>query len=241
MNGRVILHLALFLPLHYNSISFHSVYRKTLGMKPVWLLFLFMMFSLFFAPLSLRAGNPLASFSPAWTNAMYAKANTGANARYLSAQEKEVLAILNMVRMNPPLFANTVLKKFPNRSFEMDIAQSAEFNSLMQALLRMKPLPLLQPDSLCWVSARCHAQSTGKAGYVGHDRISEACNQLMHYSGESCHYGYTEPVDMITSLLIDKGVPSLGHRNMLLGSYSKLGPAIAPHATYNTTLVLNFY
>lgn len=241
MNGRVILHLALFLPLHDNSISFQSVYRKTLAMKPFRLLFLYTLLSLFFAPLILRAGNPLATFSPAWTNAVYAKANTGAKASYLSAQEKEVLAVLNMVRMNPPLFANTVLKKFPNRSFEVGIGETAEYKSLMQTLLSMKPLPLLQPDSLCWASAQCHAQSTGKAGYIGHDRVSDLCNTLMHYSAESCHYGYTESVDMIISLLIDKGVPSLGHRNMLLGSYSKLGPAIAAHASYNSTLVLDFY
>lgn len=189
-----------------------------------------------------RAGNPLAAFSSAWTNAMYQKANTGANASYLSASEKEVLAILNMMRMNPPLFAQTVLTKFPSRSYEPDIDGTAEYASLYKTLLATKPLPLFNPDSLCWVSASCHAISAGEAGYVGHDRISPVCDSIAYYRAESCHYGYPQPVDMIVSLLIDRGVPSLGHRNMLLSPvYRLIGPAIAPHNTYGTNLVIDLY
>lgn len=239
MNGRVIPHLALFLSWRNNSSISQYVFCKTLCM--FHRLFISVFTAALLLPMYLKAGNPLAAFSPDWTNAMYAKANTGAKARYLSANEKDVLAILNMVRMNPPLFAKTVLTKFPKRAYEADIDQTTEYFSLMQTLLSTKPLPLLQPDSLCWVSARCHAQTSGQTGYVGHDRLSDSCSKLLHYLGESCQYGYKEPVDMILSLLVDRGVPSLGHRNMLLGSYSRVGPAIAPHTMYGTTLVLNFY
>jgi hypothetical protein len=184
--------------------------------------------------------NPFTAFSKSWSAALYTKANTGAKAIYLNKIEKEILQVLNLVRMNPVLYATTVLPQFPKRSHQFDIAQSAEYKSLYATLMSMKPLPVLQPDSLSWVSARCHAISSGQQGYVGHDRITADCEKVEQFDAESCHYGYNNAIDIVTSLLIDKDVPSLGHRTMLLGNYKKVGIAMASHTEYGTTAVLDF-
>lgn len=187
------------------------------------------------------AQNPLSAFSPIWNEAKYKKANTGATVKYLSTKEKQILFVLNLVRMNPPLFASTAVKKFPARMGRTDLVKLPEYLSLLDTLNKLKPLPLLYPDSLCWVSARCHAASSGEIGYVGHERVSDKCSAVSRFSGECCHYGYSDPFDIVMSLLIDEGVPSLGHRKiLLLKGFTRLGVAIAPHSEYGTNTVLDF-
>jgi len=56
--------------------------------------------------------SPLAAFSSQWNYPMFEKANTAANANFLNEEEKEFIYILNLARMNPYLFSETVLKPF---------------------------------------------------------------------------------------------------------------------------------
>jgi hypothetical protein len=182
-----------------------------------------------------RVSSPLAKFSNAWNAPKYNAANTAKNLSYLSPQEKELIYLLNLVRMDPALFAQTVLPKQPVNE------QSTYYQSLLKHLKEMKPQPLLLPDSLCWVSAKCHALSSGLEGYDGHDRITEECRKKEYFMGECCHYGSGNPLDFLVSLLIDEGIPSLGHRKICLGGYRKIGVSIQPHSVYATNVVLDFY
>lgn len=184
--------------------------------------------------------SPLAAYSPAWNEAKYLRCNTAANASYLSEDEKKVIYIINLLRANPTLFAATVLKKYPALTGFSGEAVSAYYRSLVDTVSRMKPMPILKPDSLCFASARCHAASSGKVGYVGHDRQSQECRDQEYYDGECCHYGFSDPLDIVMSLLIDENVPSLGHRYAILGNYVKLGVSIQPHTTYRFNAVLDF-
>jgi len=187
------------------------------------------------------AQSPLSSYAAAWNNVMYKKANTAANAKYLSSKEKQIIYILNLARMNPPLFATTAVKQFPGRIGDGNLVKHPDYISLLDTLKKLKPLPLLYPDSLCWVSAKCHATSSGESGYVGHERVSDLCEVASHYSGECCHYGYSDPFSIVLSLLVDEDVPSLGHRKiLLLKSFTKLGVALAPHKEYGINAVLDF-
>jgi uncharacterized protein YkwD len=187
------------------------------------------------------AQNPLAKYNAAWNNVIYKKANTAAKANYLSNAEKQIIYILNLARMNPPLFASTAVKQFPARIGDDNLSAHPDFLSLLDTLKKLKPLPLLYPDSLCWVSAKCHATSSGNIGYVGHERVNDACEKLSNYSGECCHYGYSDPFSIVLSLLVDEDVPSLGHRKiMLLKGFTKLGVALAPHTEYGINAVLDF-
>lgn len=98
---------------------------------------------------------------------------------------------------------------------------SAYYKSLLDTMSRLKTMNLLYPDSLCFAGAQCHALNSGAEGYVGHNRSTEECRKKWYYNGECCNYGHNNPLDIIMSLLIDEDVPSLGHRNICLGSYKR--------------------
>lgn len=178
--------------------------------------------------------SPLASYSAAWNDSKYLKCNTAAKASYMTAAEKEVIYILNLARTDPALFANTVIKKYP-------AWKSHYYTSLLDTMRTLKPVKLLYPDSLCFAGALCHAQNSGKEGYVGHNRSTDECREKWYYNGECCDYGHNRPVDIIMSLLIDEGVASLGHRKICLGGYKKIGVSIQPHTLYGHTAVLDFH
>ena len=105
----------------------------------------------------------------------------------------------------------------------------------------MDPLPLLTDNEKCYQSAACHAKLSGITGYIGHNRNSDECQKKKYFLGECCQYGNDEAVEIILSLLIDKDVPSLGHRKILLGKYTSAGVSIQPHKTYRFNTVLDFY
>jgi len=185
--------------------------------------------------------SPLAEFSSEWNDARFAKCNTALNTSYLSKEEKEVIYVLNMMRTDPKLFANTVVTKFPQATGQYHLKTIPEFQSLIDTLKKVEPLPLLFPDSLCYESAKCHAISSGKVAYVGHERKTEECKKKKHHMGECCQYGYKDPLSILMSLLIDEYVPSLGHRFLLLSSYTEVGVAIQPHNSYGHNTVIDFY
>jgi uncharacterized protein YkwD len=178
--------------------------------------------------------SPLSEYSPIWNNAEYLKCNTAVNVNYLTPAEKEVIYILNLARANPGLFANTVVKKYP-------ATHSSYYSSLLNDMIKLKPLKLLYPDSLCYAGALCHALNSGLEGYVGHIRSNENCNKKWYYNGECCDYGNNKPLDIIMSLLIDEGVTSLGHRKICFSPYNKIGVSIQPHKKYRYNTVLDFH
>ncbi len=185
--------------------------------------------------------SPLAVYSEKWNNSRYKVCNTAENARYMTEKEREVIHILNLVRMDPKLFCETVVKKGNSISSFIDPASVEYYQTLVTTLNEMRPLGILFPDSLCYVSAECHALSGGKRGYVGHDRQSAQCRKSKHYMGECCNYGSKDPLEILLVLLQDKGIESLGHRKICLGAYTKIGVSIEDHKSYRYNAVLDFY
>lgn len=165
----------------------------------------------------------------AWNDPKYLAANTAKNEGYLTTIEKQVYDYLNLVRMNPKLFAETYLKDLKNSDDDYE-------SSLYAELQKLKPLPLLIPDRKLYESARCHAVESGKRGYVGHKRFK--C--VEDFMGECCYYGETDALGIVTELLIDKGVKSLGHRRICLDNFTQLGVSIQPHKTYGSNCVMDF-
>lgn len=211
--------------------------------------FLLLTLLFFSATLYSQTGNissgtvsPLASYSKVWNDVKYRKYNTAANAAYLSRDEKNVIYILNLIRANPVLFTRTVLVKYPSVSGNDYLAEdSFYFISLVNALEKLEPLDMLTPDKSCFTSAKCHAYTSGITGYVGHERKTKECKTKRYFYGECCDYGHKDPLDIVLSLLIDEGVPSLGHRMVCLGDYAKIGVSIQPHMQYGNNAVLDFY
>ena len=186
--------------------------------------------------------SPLSAYSDEWNKKEYRKCNTASDISYLSAEEKEIIYILNLVRVYPLLFLNTVLVKYPSvNDKEYLLNDKYYYRSLKKILGDMPPENLLEFDKLCYESAFCHAVESGKKGYTGHGRPNKTCEDKRHYLGEYCDYGNSESLEIVLSLLIDEGVPSLGHRKILLGNYTKIGLSTKPHKKYETCTVIDLW
>ncbi len=185
--------------------------------------------------------NPLENFDSTWKDPKYETCNTAKNVKYLSATEKEVIYVLNLVRLYPQQFNKTVVAKWPAFTDDSSLFTNSYYTSLVTLLNQMTPVQMLGADSLAWISARCHALTSGEKGYVGHDRQTETCRNNQKYWGECCHYGSNNALEIVMNLLIDKDVPSLGHRNICLNNvYKTVGVSLKPHTGYRYNTVLDF-
>lgn len=185
--------------------------------------------------------SPLGAYSPEWDQPQYRACNTAANVPYLSETEKEIIYILNMARMNPKLFCSTVVSKAAEISSFIDTSSAVYYKTLVTEMNSMTPMGTLNPDSLCYLSANCHASTSGKKGYVGHVRQSPECRQSQHFHGECCQYGVDDALGIVLNLLVDQDVPDYGHRRICLGTYSKISASSMPHKQYGTVTVMDFY
>jgi len=184
--------------------------------------------------------SPLHTFSSEWNDIKYAAANTAESSPYLSNNEKETIHILNLARLNPALFCNTVIKQYPVQPGKPGLKNSEYYLSLLKTMKNQQPLNLLLPDKSSYESAQCHAAASGRTGYIGHDRKSTECKNLLSYMGECCDYGHNNPLDIVMSLLIDEGIPTLGHRKICLSPFRKIGVSIQPHKSYRYNTVMDF-
>ncbi|MFO8234569.1 MAG: CAP domain-containing protein [Bacteroidales bacterium] len=110
--------------------------------------------------------------------------------------------------------------------------------SLFKTLKEMEPKSILQPDKELFNLAECWAIEAGQRKLKGHDRV----NCSYGYDAECNDYGNKNGLDIVLSLLIDRYVPDLGHRKVLLGNFSEMGVAIRPHkSSFDYNAVLDFY
>jgi hypothetical protein len=149
--------------------------------------------------------------------------------------------MLNLLHTDPKLFANTVVAKYPEYMNKSYLKNVSEYQSLLDTLRKVRTLPLLYPDCLCFESAKCLAVHAGKTAYVGHERKTEECKTKKHYQGECCQYGHKDPLSIVMALLIDQGAPSSGHRFLCLSDYGHIGVSIQPHTDYGHNTVIDFY
>jgi hypothetical protein len=171
----------------------------------------------------------------------YASANTAQDADYLTDVEKDAICYLNIVRMNPSLFADTYVRHYggiPNyaRLYAFDERKQ----SLISELKRLKPLEALYPDREIHEYAACFARESGRRGTVGHGRNGTGCESNVY--AECCSYGLNDGLLIILELLIDAGEnnAALGHRKLCLGQYGMAGLSVQSHATEKYVCVLNF-
>ena len=148
--------------------------------------------------------------------------------------------------MNPPLFRETFLKKHleihPYRN------NSTYVKSLIETLEKGESQKPFYPDKRLFEAAEFHAIDMGETGMTGHtssdgSSFGTRLRQFGTWSGiaENCSYAVSEPLAIILQLLIDDGVPSLGHRRtMLNSSYSYVGVAVREHKLYGHNAVLDY-
>ncbi|MGN0187818.1 MAG: CAP domain-containing protein [Paludibacteraceae bacterium] len=182
-----------------------------------------------------------------WTSEQLAQANTARDASYLSEQEKQVIFLCNLARMDGSLFAATYLAQHtPNDPSNWYIS------SLYRDLQTVKNRQLLYPDKRLYATAAYHAADMGRTGRTGHtssdgtsfaDRVYGGLGERNTYIAENCSYGYNNDVaiNIVIQLLVDQNTSSLGHRkNILNPDLNAIGVAIAPHKTYKFNCVMDF-
>jgi hypothetical protein len=181
--------------------------------------------------------NPLLKYSEKWNDKKFKSCITFEGVNYLNEEEKKVIWVLNMIRLDPQLFIKTVLLN-PQ---VMNTWRCPEYYTLIADVKKLKPdSTSLLPDSLAFVSARCHATQSGNIGYVGHSRQAGGC--VKDFWGECCEYGSNNAFDILMNLLVDSGIYPPGHRYISLSpNYSKLGVSIQPHKSiYRVNTVMDF-
>jgi hypothetical protein len=165
----------------------------------------------------------------------YSKLNpdTARNIKWLTNKEKDIYYWLNYARMYPRDFCDKYILPLMETN-----ADPNYLLTLIDYMYEMKPMNPLIPDKSLYESAKCHAESTGKAGIVGHDRLKGCTSK---YYGECCDYGNFSAKDHVIRLLVDEHVSSLGHRYISLGFYDQVGISVASHIKYSETVVFDFW
>lgn len=181
-----------------------------------------------------------------WPDTIIAKANSAQDVEYMTEEEKLAVFYINLVRTNPPLFANTYLKDYMK---ENGIKKDKEVKSLIDELEATKPRVMLQPSESLTQLAREHANDMGETGRTGHkssdgtsfkDRMVELSKTFSGIN-ENCNYGHEGGIDAAIDLLIDRNVPNVGHRRNILDPQMRFaGIAIEPHKRWRFNCVQDF-
>jgi uncharacterized protein YkwD len=182
-----------------------------------------------------------------WSEADKIKANTAKNVKYFSDEEKKLIFLLNLMRINPTLFAETYVARFVKDS-KMKITD--DIKSLNTDLKASKSLKLFQPSENLTKASKFHAKDMGNKGKIGHNS-SDGTNvfkRIKKYAkgnsmAENCSYGFdnNKALAIIMQLLIDEGVENHGHRkNFLNDMYNYIGISIYAHKKYGFNCVIDF-
>lgn len=181
-----------------------------------------------------------------WPDSTLAKANSAAEVTYMSDEEKETVFFTNLVRINPPLFAETYLKDYLK---EHDIKKDKDVKGLIQDLEAAPKMRILLPSEHLTTMARKHAKDMGESGRTGHQSSdgtsfrerSKAYEEYFVAINENCNYGNEKGVDALIDLLIDRKVPNAGHRkNILDPEMTHIGIALEPHVRWRHNFVQDF-
>ncbi|MEW6468426.1 MAG: CAP domain-containing protein [Bacteroidota bacterium] len=176
-----------------------------------------------------------------WDAKEIEKANSGKNISYLGDEEKRVITLCNMARVNPKLFAETIVEHYID---SVSYKGSAYLNSLKKTLLTTKPMSALAVAEDMYAIAKDHAEQMGKTGKKGHENFEKryaAAKKKYSGLGENCHYGSNKAMKIVMALLIDEGVGDSGHRkNILDPNFKYIGVALREHKSSTWNCVMSF-
>lgn len=180
-------------------------------------------------------------YSSEWSAREIASADLARTTPGWSDLERDVLLHLNLARMYPGKYWLVEIESWQMPSEWAAADDSAYRNSLRLTLLSMSPALPVSPDLQLKREAECLAQQQASTGKTGHER-SARCERHREspYWGENCSYGMRAGADVIADLLIDKDVPSLGHRiNCLNPQFTKVGISQNTHPAYRVVTVMD--
>ena len=163
---------------------------------------------------------------------------------FMNQEEKDVVLLCNLARMNGPLFVTAILEPYLQSG---NINNDRYVKSLTKTLQQQKPMLPLQVDEQLYRLAYDHAKTSGENGTTGHggfyDRFKIA-KGIFPLFAENCYYGPISPLDIVLELLIDKGESDVGHRKNIFNNYygsGFVGVSIQPHhSVYEYNCVMEF-
>lgn len=180
----------------------------------------------------------------AWGEAS-AVVNTAKDMTGLSMEEKKVYVYVNLARLDGHRFVEEYVIPY----YEGKKVDKGYYESLISDLEVVKNRSMLRPHKKLIEAARYHAEDMGKKGMIGHvssDGTTMSARLERYFPNysriaENCSYCYAGALDIVMQLLLDRNVPSLGHRkNILQDGMEYMGVAIAGHSEYSFICVQDF-
>jgi uncharacterized protein YkwD len=174
----------------------------------------------------------------AFSDEVVQKANSAEKNTQLNEGEKKIIFYMNLVRLEPQQFLNSILIPYIK---ENEVSKNSYYNSLVRDLKNAQSTSILVfTDDLHSVAAE-FAKDLSKSGKVGHVNSkgqdfgirSKALMASYSTLAENCQFGYDSALDIVIDLLIDDGIPSLGHRKTILNKeYQFVGVSTNTHKDY---------
>ena len=226
------------------------------------ILVLFLCYSLFFMPKQgVNATKKIyISENERWSNRELDLANTAKNIDYLSYEEQQIIFYMNLIRMDGKKFFNTYFKTFVKDHNQL-MKQYSNYNELKinvydryyrgleLDLNKVKNLGLFYPDETLTYVALQHGKEMNKRNMAGHKSYDGRSpqNRMEKYypnrgMAENLAFGFPKGLANVCMLLLDKGVPDLGHRKNILNSngLNIVGVSIQPHPAYKYSATIDF-
>lgn len=196
-----------------------------------------------------------------WSSEELALANTAKNVDYLSTEEKNIIFYMNLARMDGTRFFNTYfqnfvdahnqrMKRYSNYAQLKVNRYDAYYRGLEQDLRKAKNLGILYPDETLTYISDQHGKDMNKHNIVGHvssdgrtmvDRIEKYYkNRGM---AENLAFGFSGGLDNVCMLLLDTGIPDVGHRKNILNTslgLNLVGVSIQAHPHYKYSATIDF-
>jgi len=196
-----------------------------------------------------------------WTNAEFRLANTATNTIYLSNEEKDIIMYMNLIRIDGEKFYytflqdyidnyNTKVRKYRNYNELIITKNNSYYLSLLKHLQQVKNFPMFYPNEKLSALSKAHAQDLNINNLDTHESSNGTpfSKRLARYfpnniMSENIDFGYSKSLDIVCHLLLDCGVPSLGHRFNIIDQKNKLntvGVSIQKHPTFSWCAVIDY-
>jgi uncharacterized protein YkwD len=180
-----------------------------------------------------------------WSKDTLDLANTAAHVAYLTPEEKKVIQVVNLARLNGKSFLTRVAMPYVKANDKDD----DEFvEGLYTDLRATGGMHLLKPIETLHKSAAHHAHDMGTKGGLGHDSSDGTTFTMRIHKfhkpvtvSENINYGYNDAVSIVMEMLIDEGVTDRTHRHNILGrTFHHVGVSIQPHKMMEFNCVMDF-
>jgi hypothetical protein len=196
-----------------------------------------------------------------WSKEELALANTAKDVPYLTEEERDIVFYMNLIRMDGDKFFNTYFKdfvKYHNQRMQQysnykDLKineYDRYYRGLKLDLKKVKDLGLFYPDETLTYVAQQHGKDMNRNNIAGHNSSDgrSAQDRIAKYypnrsMAENLAFGFAKGLDNVCMLLLDKGVPDLGHRKNILSANAGLnivGVSIQRHPTYKYSATIDF-